>query len=359
MDGRGDGEHNGRNRPHLIQIFPRVDRPPADQLHAGVIAWLEFLFNHGLQVEGFAVMLDILNPEDDDNNDNENPDNNDNENPDNNDNDDVNDENLDNDDNNENLENNNVNNENADNNDNNNVNDENLDNENNANDENRDNNDSNENNDNSGNHGNADNLHIHNDNVDDNVDNNNEHARDAGTSTGVEVDQGVEDEDPLPGGSRRRSSEEEDEQDNEDRSSKQFRWWDELADSSTDSDTNSNDTERNTRNSPVKYLGADVEVAEEDPLPGPSRKRSRELDTVEDKRSDKNSRRDDEFVNNIVTFRTDEDLAHSIDLAVAEETGEEVNQQVEEEATQPRPSRKMSRDDDEDKDREAAKIFRS
>ncbi|XP_056221974.1 glycosyltransferase-like protein gnt13 [Seriola aureovittata] len=321
MDGRGDGEHNGRNRPNFPrQLFPRVDRPPADQLNAGVIAWLEFLFNNELQEEGFAFILEIVEPEDeeqhdDNNNNNENADNN------------------------ENVENND-----------NNANDENNDN---ANDENPDN-DSNENNASSGNRDIAVNLNnnddIHNDNIDDNVDNNNGHTY-AGTSAGVVVDQGVEEDDPLLGPSRRRSREE-DGQNAVEESSKRIRGWDGFSDSSTDcnsdsdnnTDHDNNNTVRNTRNSPDKHAGADAEVAEEDPLPGPSRKSSRELDTVEDERSDEKSRLCYEFADDTVTIRTNRDLAHgssSIDpddnAGAAEETGEETNQQVEEEATQPGP----------------------
>lgn len=100
---------------------------------------------------------------------------------------------------------------------------------------------------------------------------------------------------PLPRGYR--TSREEVEQDAEERSSKRLRWWEEFVDSSTDC-TSDSDTDSTYCDSPVKHAGADVEVVEESPLPGPSRKRSRGHNTVEDERSDEKSRRCYEVANN-------------------------------------------------------------
>ncbi|KAI3358858.1 hypothetical protein L3Q82_015253, partial [Scortum barcoo] len=79
---------------HLL-LFPRGDRPPADQLNAGVIAWMEFLINQGFDDFDFMIIqpehqLDNVNQGNDNNADEDN--NNDNVN-DNNDNDIVNDHN--------------------------------------------------------------------------------------------------------------------------------------------------------------------------------------------------------------------------------------------------------------------------
>ncbi len=312
---------------------------------------MEFLFNHAVEDFHFNILLDVL-PE---NEQQHNADNNENhENHDDNNNNDNNENHDDNDfDNNENHDDNDFdNNENHDDND--------IDN-----DENHDNND-------------------HNNNVDDNVDNidnpnvgqidiDNESAEEAGTSAWVEVgigaNQCVEEDDPLPGQSRRRSREE-DGQDLEERSSKRFRWWDEFAESSTDSDSDNtdyadNDTDKNTGNSPVRPAGAGAEVSEQDPLPGPSRKRSLKHDKKEDERSSNKSRLCYKFADSTsdtVTGRTGHDLAHSsssINLAegagAAEETNEDVNLQVEEEEPRPMRCRKRSRKSDDREDRKRFK----
>ncbi|XP_044035519.1 homeobox protein 2-like [Siniperca chuatsi] len=348
MDGRGDGAHNGRNRPHFhLEFFPRGNRPPADQLNAELIAWMEFLLNNGIEEVGFAVLLEpVLEPGNNVNNVNNG---------------------------------NNVNNENNGNNGNN-VNNENngnnVNNENNGNNVNNENDGNNVNNENNGNHDNVDNLDhnddIHNGNIDDNadfdnidnpnvdnVDNNNESAEDAGAGdeVAIRINQGIEENNTLSGRSRRRSREEDD-QDVEERNSKRFRWWDIDCTSDSDSDSiNSNDFNKNTGNSPVKHAGA--EVAGEDNLPGPSRKRSRKHDKVEDERSSKKSGQYYEFGNSTsdtVTVRTGHDLAHSsIDLAegagAVEEIEEEVNQQADDKCPQPGGSKKRSRESDEEEDR--------
>lgn len=246
--------------------------------------------------------------------------------------------------------------------------------------------------DNNENHDNLDhNDNIHNDNVDDNdddnvdidnvnnidnidnhnvdnVDDNNEIAEDAGAraevEVGIEVNQGVEEDDPLPGGSGRRSREE-DGQDVEEGSSKRPRWWEEFdCTSDSDTDRDDNNTDKNTGNCPVKH-GA--EVAEEDPLPGPSRERSRKHDKVEDERSSsKKSRRCYEFAdsNSDSTVRTGQDHdAHSssnIDLGenAVEKTDEEVNQQVEEDDPQPGGSRERSGEGDEQEQSRGSKQFK-
>ncbi|KAI3358874.1 hypothetical protein L3Q82_015271, partial [Scortum barcoo] len=197
MDGRGDGLHNGRNRQNLhLLLFPRGDRPPADQLNAGVIAWMEFLINQGFNDFDFM----IIQPEHQLDNDNQGNDNN-----------------ADEDNNNDNV---------------------------------------NDNNDN-------DIVNDHNDSNDHEVNNDSNGVR--GNDS---VNNDVDETDSLPRVSRKRSIEEDEERDEE---SKQFRWWDEFAESSTDSDTDNNDCDYNDT---IK----NTDVPAECPLPGPSRKRSREHD---------------------------------------------------------------------------------
>nr|XP_019954291.1 PREDICTED: uncharacterized protein LOC109636803 isoform X1 [Paralichthys olivaceus] len=142
------------------------------------------------------------------------------------------------------------------------------------------------------------NIHGDYNNNDENVDNNDRGAEDAGVQVyqgvedqvyqgvedqvyqgvedrvyqGVEnqVDQGVEEDDPLP-----RWFSEEDGQDIHKRSSKHVRWWDESDDSSSDSSSTENDQSSDENRSPVKCASAETE----DPLPGPSRRRSCDNDT--------------------------------------------------------------------------------
>ncbi|GAA6214212.1 myb-like protein D [Lates japonicus] len=342
MDERGDGEHIGRNRPLIpLLFFPRGNRPPADQPNAAIVAWMEILLNFGIEEAGFAVIHDFLDGEDQENQDNNNNDNNENRDNDNNDN---------NGNNGNQLNDNNGNNENQ-------LNDNNGNNENQLN----DNNVNDDNNSNNENQGDNDTGH--------NADNSNENVEGASTSAGVEVDQGVEEDNPLPGGSRKRSRDD-DEEDNDSNSSKQFRWWDEFADSctdcssegyATDCDDNNTDsyTDWATTNSPIERAGADDEVAEDDPQPGPSRTRSREHDT-EDKKRDKKSRRCYDFADDnsdTVTVATDRDLTDSRDSSdvagnadAVTERSQEVNQQEEEEATQTRPCRKRPRGNNSDED---------
>ncbi|KAL7372629.1 hypothetical protein ABVT39_019644 [Epinephelus coioides] len=172
------------------------------------------------------------------------------------------------------------------------------------------------------------------------VNNNNDNAEDAGPSAGLEVgsNQSAEEDDPLTGGSRKRFRDEDDQD--------IFRRWDEFADSSSDShtdSTHSQDFNRETGRSPVK----DTEDAEEDPVPGPSRKRLRKSNRAEDERSSKKARQCDEFADSnsdIVTVTTGQGLADSSgnvdatkDAGAAEQTDNEQDKQVdEEEDLQPR-----------------------
>ena len=161
---------------------------------------------------------------------------------------------------------------------------------------------------------------------------------------GDQVYQGEEEDEPLPGWSG-----EEDGQDSDERNC--LRWWEELSDfDSTDSDNHS--TDENT--SPVKSASAETEVVEEDHLPGPSRRRSREDETDENERCEKDLQLCHDFADS--NCDSDEDrtvrgLAHrstgAADLAekagAFEETGEVVDQRVEKEVTQPGQWRKRSK----------------
>ncbi|XP_026207649.1 putative uncharacterized protein DDB_G0292292 [Anabas testudineus] len=333
-DGRGDGTHNRDDHPQFpLHLFEIGEQPPAVPLNAGLLAWLQFLINHGLEEAGFAWLVEVVQQP-------------------------VVGHNAD----------NNINNEDHDNNENNENPDDNINNDNNENNENPDDNINNDNNDNhrddvnnedNDNQDNIDNLHnddIHNDNIDDSADNvDGENANDTDASSGVE---NVEDDKLLLGRSRRRSREEDDE-DNEDRSSKRFRWWDEFDDSSngymsdsdsvtdrTDSDNNSNDS--NIENGSAKCTAAVQEEEEEDPLPGPSRKWSSNNDKVEEARRGEQSRQ---------RLATGDDLAQSSSsfepaetAGPAEQTNEEVNRLVEEEIPLPRSQRKRSRKSDDNED---------
>ncbi|CAK6972962.1 uncharacterized protein LOC121896596 isoform X2 [Scomber scombrus] len=172
-----------------------------------------------------------------------------------------------------------------------------------------------------------------------NVDNadNNVAVEDAG----VEENQGVPG-DPLPGPSRRRSGE-------VDVANEGFQWWDEFADSTGD------DFEEGTGMNPAQEAGADVE----DPLPGGSRKSSRE---DEEERDSKKSRRCAEFTDinsDTVLVKPCHDHSDSSNSDHCEDAVEEFrNQPVEDEDPQPGRSKKRSREDDEEEDKRGAKESR-
>lgn len=186
---------------------------------------------------------------------------------------------------------------------------------------------------------------IGNNNVDNNNDGNIGNVDNADNNVAVE-DAGVEEnlgvpEDPLPGPSRRRSRE-------VDVANGGFQWWDEFADSTVD------DFEQGTGMNPAQEAGADVE----DPLPGGSRKRSRENEE-EEERDSKKSRRCAEFTDtnsDTVFVEPRHDHSDSSDSDHFEDEVEEFrNQPVEEEDPQPGRSKKRSREDDEEEDKRGAK----
>lgn len=100
-----------------------------------------------------------------------------------------------------------------------------------------------------------------------------------GAEVDVGINQHIEQEDPLPGGSRWRS--EEDDEGDDKSNSKRFRWWDECAysdwDSCTDSDVSSITSEDSDEDD---IVGEEEE--EEDPLPGGTRKRERDKKDEDD-----------------------------------------------------------------------------
>lgn len=198
---------------------------------------------------------------------------------------------------------------------------------------------------------------IGNDNVEDSVDNDenigNNNVGNVDNGAGIEYNQDVSEEDPLPGGSRRRSREEDEE--DEERSRKQFQWWDEFADSDSDcgsdsdSDSTGDDYMECTGIIPVQHAGAFVKVnqhvGEEDQLPGGSNKRSRE-----DERGGQKSRQWDEFADINTDTVSDTDNSERDDL---------FEDAVEEEDPLPGGSRKRSREEDEEEDGRAGTQFRS
>ncbi|KAK9531047.1 hypothetical protein VZT92_010498 [Zoarces viviparus] len=99
----------------------------------------------------------------------------------------------------------------------------------------------------------------------------------------------VPEDDPLPGPSKKR--ERNTNRVEEERSSKKSRLWDESAESDTDSD-------EETETSPIEH----ATVPEDDPLPGSSKKQKRETDRVEDDRSSKKSRQWDESAESSTDF---------------------------------------------------------
>lgn len=117
--------------------------------------------------------------------------------------------------------------------------------------------------------------------VDNNMNNPNMEDVHPDAGTDMEINQQAEEEDPLLGVSRQRSREEDDDED-EERSCKRFRWWDEFADSDSDSCYDS-----------FSLIGmdsdADASDEEEDPLPGATTKRKRD-DKDKDERNSKKSR---------------------------------------------------------------------
>ncbi|KAM7372881.1 hypothetical protein PAMP_007774 [Pampus punctatissimus] len=207
---------------------------------------------------------------------------------------------------------------------------------------------------------------IGNNNVEDNA-NNNENIdnnnvvnvdNDVGfEDAGVEDNQDVSEENPLPGGSRKRSRE-----DRESEESEQFRWWDEFADSDSDcydsdADSTGDDHVASTGMNPVQDVGvgANMEVnqhaREVDPLPGGSKKRSRENDEEEDEQGCKKSRRLDEVTS------SDFDRI-SVHPHHDHTDNSRSDDQVEKEDPRPGGSRKRSREEDEEEDGRAGKKFR-
>lgn len=95
----------------------------------------------------------------------------------------------------------------------------------------------------------------------------------------VEINQHVEPEEPLPGGSRRRPREEDD--DDDESSRKRFRWWDEITDSDCESCSDDSDVSSIGYESDEDDLVAEDEA--EDLLSGATRERkSNEQDDVDD-----------------------------------------------------------------------------
>ncbi|KAM7372879.1 hypothetical protein PAMP_007772 [Pampus punctatissimus] len=208
---------------------------------------------------------------------------------------------------------------------------------------------------------------IGNDNVEDNA-NNNENIdvvnidNDVGfEDAGVEDNQDVSEENPLPGGSRKRSRE-----DGEDEESEQFRWLDDSDSDCYDSDSDCYDSDADstgddhvasTGMNPVQDVGvgANMEVnqhaREVDPLPGVSKKRSRENDEEENEQGCKKSRRLDEVTS------SDFDRI-SVHPHHDHTDNSRSDDQVEKEDPRPGGSRKRSREEDEEEDGRAGKKFR-
>ncbi|KAK9530843.1 hypothetical protein VZT92_012321 [Zoarces viviparus] len=99
----------------------------------------------------------------------------------------------------------------------------------------------------------------------------------------------VPEDDPLPGASKKRKRKTN--RVEEDRSCKKVRWWDESAESSTDFN-------KETETSPIEH----AKVPEDDPLPGPSKKRKRKTNRVEEDRSCKKVRWWDESAESSTDF---------------------------------------------------------
>ncbi|XP_044204634.1 surface protein-like isoform X1 [Thunnus albacares] len=261
MEQRGDGSHNrGNRRQFLPQFIPSGDFSPANHVRAGILAWLEFLEDLGILDGGFGAGLNVLQHQHAaDNHDN-----------------------------------------------------------------------------------------VGNNNVENNVGNgdNNVAVEDAG----MEDNQDIPEEDPLPGGSRRRSREED--EDIEERSSKRFRWWDEFADSDSDSDDDVDCTGMNLVQDPGADMEVNQHVREEDSLPNGSTKRSREDDEEEDERGSPKSRRCDEFADSSYDCWSRHDYSDSSG------SGDLSEDAVEEEDPLPGGSRKRSREEDADEDGRAGKLLR-
>ncbi len=109
---------------------------------------------------------------------------------------------------------------------------------------------------------------------DDNINDHNVEDVGPGAELDVTINQHIEQEGPVPGGSRPRSREKED--GDEETSSKRFRWWDEFADSDSDNCFDSDVSSRYES----EHSDEDDNVTEEevDPLPGATGKRERDED---------------------------------------------------------------------------------
>ncbi|XP_018548467.1 uncharacterized protein LOC108894317 [Lates calcarifer] len=61
MDGRGNGSHNGPNRPQFNpQFIARGDQPPANQLQGILFALMDFLMDLGVFDGGFGIALNAM-----------------------------------------------------------------------------------------------------------------------------------------------------------------------------------------------------------------------------------------------------------------------------------------------------------
>ncbi|KAG7496874.1 hypothetical protein JOB18_026960 [Solea senegalensis] len=59
MDGRGDGEHVGPNRPE-IYLYPRGEQPTANQLSNDAIDWLNVQWTMGVDAENYTQLMYFL-----------------------------------------------------------------------------------------------------------------------------------------------------------------------------------------------------------------------------------------------------------------------------------------------------------
>ncbi|XP_044024526.1 acidic leucine-rich nuclear phosphoprotein 32 family member B-like isoform X1 [Siniperca chuatsi] len=117
--------------------------------------------------------------------------------------------------------------------------------------------------------------HLDRNSNDDNINDHNVENVGPGAEVDIGINQHIEQEDPLPGGSRRRPREEDEED-----SSKRFRWWDECTDCDWDSCFDSDVSSIVSEDSDEDDIVA--EEKEEDPLPGATRKREREEEDKDD-----------------------------------------------------------------------------
>ncbi|KAK9530147.1 hypothetical protein VZT92_011670 [Zoarces viviparus] len=84
----------------------------------------------------------------------------------------------------------------------------------------------------------------------------------------------------------------------------EIRWWDEFAESDTNTNTDTN-TDEETEISPIE----NAKVPEDDPPPGPSKKRKRETDKVEEERPSKKVRRSDESAESSTDFNKESETS--------------------------------------------------